>query len=84
MKLHERANCIRSREDLVIFIRALKDDLRDHSQSWENADLGRFLEALSAWIEDMDGYYLGKRQPVPEQPDWKFLGEMLLAARIYE
>ena len=84
MTLAERNNLIRSREDFVAFVRALSKDLRDNPTSWENSNLERYLEALGAWVEDMDGYYLNQGKPVPQQPDWKVAADMLMAAKMYE
>lgn len=42
------------------------------------------LEALAAWAEDMDGYYLGKGEEMPQQPTWQTLADMLRAATMYE
>lgn len=75
---------IQSREDFLRFLRLLADDLKSNPDSWENANLPRFLEALAAWIEDMDGYYLNQKQSVPEKPDWQVLRDMFMAARVYE
>ncbi len=84
MTLNEHHNAIRSREDFVTFVNALSQDLRTNKESWENGTLERFLEALGAWVEDMDGYYINQGKPVPQQPDWKVLGDILLAAKMYE
>jgi hypothetical protein len=84
MTLSEQAESIRSREDFVVFVRALRRDLHDSPASWENADLGRYLEALGAWVEDMDGYYSKEGEAVPDQPQWKYVASMLLAAKVYE
>jgi len=75
---------IQSREDFVAFVKALVQDLRDNPASWENANLERYLEALGAWAQDMDGYYINQGKPVPQQPDWKIIADMLIAAKMYE
>ena len=84
MTLAEHNNSVRSREDFVAFVKALSKDLRDNPASWENGNLERYLEALGAWVEGMDGYYLNQGKPVPQQPDWKVAADMLLAAKMYE
>lgn len=84
MTLEEHNKAIRSREELVEFVKALSDDFRDNSDSWENANLQRFLDALGAWVEDMDGYYQNQGQLLPEQPTWKVIGDILMAAKVYE
>lgn len=84
MTLAEHNNSIRSREDFVAFIKALVKDLRENPASWENSNLESYLEALGAWVEDMDGYYLNQGKHVPQQPDWKVIADMLMAAKMYE
>lgn len=75
---------VRSREDLAQFLRNLAQDLRLRPETWENADLGSFLEAMSAWVDDLDGYYRNRGEAVPTQPDWKTIAEIVAAARVYE
>jgi len=77
-------NSIRTREDFAAFVDALSKDFREHPESWENNDLYRFLEALGAWVQDMDGYYRNLGKPVPQELDWKTFADMLLAAKMYE
>lgn len=75
---------IATKEDLVKYIQALANESSSASKDWENEDLPSFLEAMAAWIEDMDGYYQNRREPTPSQPSWKTIGEILKAATIYE
>jgi hypothetical protein len=84
MSVHEAVKHIRTREDFVAFVRALRCDLEDDPSAWENGDLGSYLDAVAAWVEDMDGYldHAGKKRV--HQPSWKLLGEILMAARVYE
>ena len=84
MSIADQVNSIRSREDFVAFVRALRKDFTENPQSWENDNLDHFLEALSAWVEDMDGYYLNQGKPVPRQLDWKTFADILMGAKMYE
>jgi hypothetical protein len=84
MTLDERHASVRSRDDFVEFVKALREDLVDNPECWENANLERFLEALGAWVKDMDGYYRNQGEPVPQLLDWKVVADMLMAAGIYE
>lgn len=77
MTLTEYNHSIRTREDFVAFVRALSADLYDNPETWENGSLERFLEALAAWAEDMDG-------KKPQRPDWQVVGDMLMAAKGHE
>lgn len=84
MTLAEHNNSIRTREDFVSFVKVLTKDLRENRTTWENCNLENYLEAISEWVEDMDGYYINQGKPVPTQPDWKVLGDILMAAKMYE
>jgi len=84
MNVDEMVDSVRSREDLVRFVRGLHSDLTEHPDEWENTDLARYLEALAAWVEAMDGFFKNQGKPVPERPDWKLLAQILLAASVYE
>jgi len=78
MKMDEVA----SREQLAAYVRELAHEAA--RGDLENATLGAFLEALSAWIDDMDGYFANLGNEVPTQPDWKLVAMMLRAATMYE
>ena len=84
LNLDSYVHQIQSRKDFLTFLRALHYHLTERPGEWENRDLGSFLEALAAWVEDMDGFYQNAGEAVPGQPTWKTLGQMLLAARVYE
>ncbi|BCW08331.1 fumarylacetoacetate hydrolase family protein [Arthrobacter sp. NtRootA1] len=60
------------------------NSLRQEPGNWENSDLESFPEALSAWTRDMDGYFANLGEPVPDEPSWRLIAQMLLAARVYE
>jgi hypothetical protein len=84
MTLLDQHRSIESRADFVAFVRALRQDLLESPQTWENDTLDRFLGGLSAWVEDMDGYYVNQGKPVPRQIDWKVLADIMMGAKIYE
>jgi hypothetical protein len=73
-----------SRSDLARFIDQLADSLVVEPDTWENGSLESFLRAWSAWLSDMDGYFINRGQAIPESPSWKLIAEMLLASRVYE
>jgi hypothetical protein len=84
MKLHEQIETIDSKASLAKFVEALRRDLQENPQEWENATLDQFLAALASWIEDSDGYYVNQGRPIPVSPSWRNVAEMLIAAKIYE
>lgn len=84
MDLKEKIEMVASKRDFVKFLTDLRRNLIAHPEEWGNNTLERFLEALSAWTEDMDGYYENHHLPVPAVPSWKVLAEMFLASKYYE
>ena len=52
--LTDQANAIRTREDFVVSVHQLVRNYRERSGSWQNRDLETYLNALAAWVEDMD------------------------------
>jgi hypothetical protein len=84
LNLNEQVDTINSREEFVSFVRTLLHDFKQDPGSWENDRLELFLNAVAGWVEDLDGYYSNLGEPVPDQPSWKVLGQILLAAKVYE
>lgn len=80
----EQLQEVATREDFIAFARRLAQTLDGQPEQWANRDLASFLDALVAWTEDMDGYYLNRGEPIPEQPTWKTVADMLAAATVYE
>ena len=75
---------IETRKDLARYVLLLRESLLTDADGWENATLERFLEALSSWISDMEGYFKNRGVAEPDQLDWHLVGQMLYAASIYE
>jgi hypothetical protein len=84
MDLLEARDTIRTREDLARFVRLLRDDLLQNGDAWENPTLDRYLEALGAWVADLEGYFNNQNMVEPRQPSWDLVGKMLFAATVYE
>jgi hypothetical protein len=75
---------IHTRDQLSAYLSHLRREYEARGREWENQTLGDFLGAMKAWLDDMDGYYSNRGQPVPDQPSWALLAQLLAAARIYE
>ncbi len=75
---------VRSKEDFVAVVRELERSLREKPATWENDTLPRFLEAMAAWTEVMDGYYRNIGDAVPREPSWRLFADILSAAAVYE
>ncbi len=75
---------IKTKNDLIKFIKSLAKEASIDSENWANKDLPSFLEAMAAWVEDMEGYYKNQEELTPVHPSWKTIGEILKASTIYE
>lgn len=84
MKIYEEVKLVEKREDFVNFVRMLGKDSKDKPEQWENVNIADYLEAIGAWVNDMDGYYKNNGLPVPHNIDWNFFANVLYAGKIYE
>lgn len=75
---------INSKEDFLQFMDTLINDLKVNPDLWENKTLADYLSAIQSWTEDMEGYYINKNIPVPENISWKIFANILMAATMYE
>ena len=48
---------VTDRQTFIKFIDLLRKDFLENPESWENKTLSDFLEALSAYANDIQGYY---------------------------
>lgn len=75
---------VQTHHDLAQFVRDLLREYRADADAWENTTLPDFLEAMSAWIDDMDGWYANRGEAMPDQPSWATFAQILGAATVYE
>lgn len=76
---------ITSRKDFVEFLKLLHKYYTSKPEDWENNTLESFLEALSAYAEDIPEYYKNTKQDrSPETADWQVFTDMLKGAIVYE
>ena len=74
-----------SRLDLAAFVAKLQSDLAIHPEGWENANLPSFLRALSAYLEDIDGWCKNMAPEVDsDRASWQLFAIALVGARVYE
>lgn len=83
MKLHEYPDHVRSRSDFIAFVRELRQELIQNPQRWENASLEEYLEAVAAWVQDIEGDAGDQEEQIPSS-SWRWFCLMLLAATTYE
>lgn len=68
---------IKSREDFIEFMKVFISTTPD-------ASLRDYFDALTAWTEDMDGYYSHSGNKQPTDINWNFIATLLYAGSIYE
>jgi hypothetical protein len=76
---------VTSRLEMAEFVASLRRDLIARPDEWENADLIRFLDALSSYLEDVPGYCRNMAPDLdPEQASWRLFATVLMGAKVYE
>ena len=76
---------VTDRQSFIKFLDLLQKDFLDNHENWENKTLPDFLEALSAYTQDIQGYYDNTKQNKnADQPEWSTFAELLKGAKIYE
>ncbi|MBU1218202.1 hypothetical protein KKF34_17130 [Myxococcota bacterium] len=76
---------IRTRQDFSEFVSALRQELNNSERNWENDTIDSFLEAISAYTLDVEGYYKNKNIDLDaNNPSWRVFADILRGASIYE
>jgi len=74
-----------NRKEFINFIEKLRVDFIKNKAQWENKTIEDYLEAMSAYVEDIDGYYKNTNQDVDlEKIDWKVFSDVLKGSSLYE
>ena len=84
MDINEKINSIKNKEDFISFIDILLTDNRVNNDEWENKDILSYLDAISSWVKDMEGYYRNMKLGIPASIDWKFIATLFYVGKIYE
>jgi hypothetical protein len=74
---------VESARDLIAVVTSLRSELIERPEEWENATLEHFLDAMAAWLSAFPQSYVNTGEAVPN-PDWRFVADVLRAARVYE
>ena len=73
------------RESFIKFIDLLRQDFIDNPESWENKKLDDFLEALSSYTNDIQGYYDNTNRNVnADEPNWQTFADIFKGSTQYE
>jgi hypothetical protein len=81
MDITEFAENVNSKEEFINFLRELQKDFLNNQQEWENPDLGRYLEAMEAFLSGTTDKSINK---IDFTPSWSLFARIMVAASIYE
>ncbi len=81
MNLYELAEQAKSKEDFVIFLKALQKDFFTNKDRWENPELSRYLEAMEAFLHSSTEKSFHK---IDFTPSWSLFAQIMLTASLYE
>jgi hypothetical protein len=84
MELYKEISQIKTKDDFIRFLDAFIKDFKQNPNEWENNDLEKFLFAMKAWTEDMEGFYINQNKKVPEKVEWEVFANILYASKMYE
>lgn len=74
-----------TKKEFTQFIDNLKTDFIENKEKWENKTIEDYLEAVSRYTEDIDGYYKNTNQEIDlEKVDWQIFADILKGSSIYE
>ncbi len=76
---------VTDRQSFVKFLELLRKDFIDNLESWENKTIPNFLYALSAYTEDVQGYYNNMKLNInADKPYWSTFADIFKGAVVYE
>ena len=74
-----------TKQEFILFIENLRTDFIENKKQWENKTIEDYLEAISRYTEDIDGYYKNTNQDINlEKVDWKVFANILKGSSIYQ
>lgn len=84
MTISRDIDSVESKEDLADFLAALRNDLIENPDDWENQTLDRFLDGMESWVRVIDAYSRNAGDVEVLSPSWKTFAKILSAAKVYE
>ena len=76
---------VTDRHSFIKFIDLLRQDFLKNAEEWENNTLDSFLDSMSAYAEDIQGYYDNIKVDInADKPNWQTFADILRGATIYE
>lgn len=74
-----------TKKEFIQFIENLRLDFIQNKEQWENKTIEDYLEAISRYTEDINGYYKNTNQDIDlKEIDWKVFSDILKGSSMYE
>lgn len=74
-----------TKQQFIEFIEHLRTDFIQNEEQRDNKTIENYLEAMSRYIRDIDGYYKNTNQNIDlEKVDWKIFSDILKGSSVYE
>ncbi len=84
MELYQQLEKVKTKQDVVRFINALRKDLKNNKDEWQNWSLDDYLGAVEAWLNDSEGVVMNSGKAVEDLPKWELIATVLYSGKIYE
>lgn len=84
MDFNNIINGVHSKEDFMNFLAELQLDKEQNSEEWKNDEITSYLEGISSWVDDMEGYFNNMHIDMPTDIDWRFIATLFYVGKIYE
>ena len=76
---------VTDRKSFSNFANNLLTEYKKNEVKWENNRIENFIEAISAYAEDIDGYYKNMNfETSADTPTWRVFAQILKGATVYE
>ena len=74
-----------TKKEFIQFIENLRLDFIQNKEQQENKTIEDYLEAISRYTEDINGYYKNTNQDIDlKEIDWKVFSDILKGSSMYE
>jgi len=84
MDIYQQLEKVKTKKELIAFIKALRNDFKSNKDSWQNWTLEAYLESMEAWLNDGDGLLMNTGKKIEELSKWELVATILYAGKIYE
>ncbi len=76
---------VNDRKSFIRFLELFHQDFLVTKKQWENNTLESFLEAMTRYAQDIEGYYQNTNQSIDADiPGWAIFADILKGSKVYE